>query len=168
MNIEQPSHELLSDDAPVISSAKPVAPIESDAPLSDDQVLMFAQEIRTRAVHQILAEGNFPVNDKDTMGTLAKMLDGLDKQALGKKRLDTDNKATDVAAQANLILGEIIKLQGNVDPFLNTNAPVMKTVSERIPDKLLDEDITIVPGELESGNAGLTYADFSEKHLKRN
>ncbi|UQT03095.1 hypothetical protein TOTORO_02320 [Serratia phage vB_SmaS-Totoro] len=63
-------------------------------PTNDDDRLEFTQSIRMMAVNQLIEGGKVPT-DKDSINSLSKLLDGIDKQAIGKKRIQVADKANE-------------------------------------------------------------------------
>ncbi|ATA65419.1 hypothetical protein CPT_Moabite_167 [Serratia phage Moabite] len=63
-------------------------------PGNDDDRLEFTQSIRMMAVNQLVTDGKVPT-DKDSINSLSKLLDGIDKQVIGKKRIQVADKANE-------------------------------------------------------------------------
>lgn len=109
-------------------------------PQTDDDRLDFTQDIRGMVINQLMVGGKVPITDKDQMGVLLKALDGIDKQALGKKRLDvTKDAARDLNSVAKLLEEASKQLidQHGVDPA----AGYLKNQPARDPN-VFKRDIT--------------------------
>lgn len=123
--------------------------------MNDDQVLAFTQGIRVKAIGTLTQRGAVPEENSDR-NFLINMLDGLDRQALGNKRLKVDeqtnngmvNAANLVAHLLNTVTGvkrldnEVI--EGHVTPVLGNEVPTPQ----------------LVPGETEVNPGQLDYNSF--------
>lgn len=73
-------------------------------PQADDDRLDFTQDIRGMIISQLMTGGKAPTTDKDQMNMLDKMLNGIDKQVLGKKRVAvSQDAAKDINAVAKML-----------------------------------------------------------------
>lgn len=73
-------------------------------PQADDDRLDFTQDIRGMVINQLMPGGKAPISDKDQMGILDKMLNGIDKQVLGKKRVAvSQDAAKDINTVAKML-----------------------------------------------------------------
>lgn len=126
----------------------------------DDKLLRHTQGVRLTVVDQLMDQGKIPVTQEDRE-LLLKVIDGLDKQAINKKRIKADNKIGDAAQQAAAALAIMSQRLAGVDPFKATNS---SSGPERVPDKFAKGEIVVVPGELDMGSDTRTYEEFSSEH----
>lgn len=75
-------------------------------PETDDDRLEFTQHIRMMAISALTAGGKVSA-DKDTISSLSKIIDGIDKQVINKKRLVVADKAAENDSKVALLLEEI-------------------------------------------------------------
>lgn len=98
-----PGFEEFNEDSAIEGQFISGKPDLSSMPEDEDEQLIFTQNVRMMAVNQLSSGGQLPVTDKDQMGVLVKLLDGIDKQVLGKKRIvqgDKSNANTAMIAKA--------------------------------------------------------------------
>lgn len=127
---------------------------QSTTALSPEQVLEITQALRLKSVTSLTNEKDV-MNDPKMANVVIKLLDGLDKQALGIKRIETDNKVADgvianAAAIANIVRKSISENYGKV------------IHEEVVPPQLnisIDES-NVVPGNTDINPAQLSYATF--------
>lgn len=127
----------------------------------DDQVLDFTQTKRREIVDKLTASG-IPVTDNEQMSTLLKTLDGMDRVALGKKRIKADeNIAGANQAAAAAVVAHLLQKAGNagIAPFQSA------TLVDRVPPTL-GADIprpVLVEGEMDVVTPQLSYDTFIEQ-----
>jgi len=115
---------------------------------SDDSVLDYTQTKRLEIVDKLTA-GGIPVTDNDQMNTLLKTLDGMDRVALGKKRIKADEGlASANQAMAATVISELLRKanSGGVKPFVVENAVERPTpvLGNEVPPPVLVEGETDV------------------------
>lgn len=67
-------------------------PVEG-MPEDPEERLNFTQSIRAMVINQLIEGGKIPINDKDQMSMLKDALDGIDRQELGKKKIEAKKEA---------------------------------------------------------------------------
>lgn len=124
-------------------------------PLGDDAALAYTQGMRQRLINEIIAKG-IPQDD-DSQKMLLAALDGMDRNALGTKRLQAEDRNADADRQAALLIVEMQAQLGAVNPYLRgvvgDNVPAH-------PDVLL-ATVELVPGELDTTPIASNFKDFT-------
>jgi hypothetical protein len=145
-------------------SGEQLAPMAPPEVLSEDDVLQYTQRKRIELVDHMTV-GGMPAEAKDR-STMLMALDGLDRQALTKQRLKTDEKIADSDRMAANIIGTIFSRLGK-SPYERTidgtsgEQPALLPPPK--PDLGLLPAIDVVPGEMDQGTSELTYDSFTAK-----
>lgn len=126
----------------------------------DDSILRHTQGVRLQVVDQLMDQGKIPVTQEDR-DLLIKVIDGIDRQAIAKKRIKSDSKIGDAAQQAAAALAIMAQRMGGKNPFKADNSAAGP---DKVPDKFTKGDVTIVPGELDIGDDTRTFEDFQKEH----
>jgi hypothetical protein len=85
---------------------------------SDDEILAHSHELRKRIVKTITKDGTqIPVEDPRQMAALLQTLDGMDRQALGNKRIKVDEKANQTQEQAAGMIAQLLQKVTSQKPF---------------------------------------------------
>ncbi len=116
--------------------------------LKSESVLDLTMKLRHDMLRQYLADGQLPTDAKDA-SIIIKLLDGMDKQDLTKKRLDIERdnaSANSEIAKAALDLSRRLSGESNANPY---ERPVSGAVVSTLPklDVSLTQDIHISEGE---------------------
>ena len=112
--------------------------------VNDDEVLDFTHSKRVWLLDQLTANGTKLPEDVKETKIVAQLLDGMDKQALGKKRIRLDEKVVDTQAGAAAIMANILSMAAGQKPFIVQNA-----VAREVP--VLGSDVpapVLVEGEI--------------------
>lgn len=120
-------------------------------PRDDDDRLDYTQDIRGMIINQLIPGGKAPIVDKDQMNMIEKMLSGIDKQVLGKKRVAVAKEAGRDIASVSKMLEELSK-QVSHDHGANPMPSMLKNHKTRDPN-VFNRDIRdmfddILPDEL--------------------
>jgi hypothetical protein len=156
------------DEAPVITPPAQVEPpvevTAADVP-DADQVLAFTHAHRSRVVEAITKSG-IPVNDKEQMTALLKTLDGMDKQSLGRKRMDADKEIAQGTNDTNTaLLASILKSIPNIArPENGGEIPIVREVPVLPADIVFDNP---VDGQTEKAPPQDTYQSFMARQISR-
>jgi len=129
--------------------------------LDDDQALAFTQKARRKIVSKILEKGEIP-EDKGEQIMLLQALDGMDRAALGNKRIKADEKASDALGDSSALIAQMLtQMAGNVklaksEDIVDVEAKdiTAPALPDTIPDPIL------VPGETTIGAPQLDYDSF--------
>lgn len=127
--------------------------------LTDDAALAYTQQMRQRIVQEIAGEA--VPKDADTQKILLAVLDGMDRNALGTKRLKVEDKNSDADRKAAMLIAEMQTQLGIVNPF---QFGVIGGATPSHPEQLVD-DFTIVPGELDDTPITSNFKDFTAKDV---
>lgn len=127
----------------------------------ENQDLEFTRNIRKQAVG-LLVNGGIPVSDSERMKILTTVLTDIDRSALGRMKIKSDDKGNAGIANAQSAIAELlskldpskVKLAGRCDRGL----PVL---GSEIPSPVVN------PGETAIGTQGGTYEEFSKEHFKQ-
>lgn len=119
---------------------------------TDDLVLQYTQNKRKNLIESLTIKGQ-PADRGDKMVLLAA-LDGMDKVALTKMRIKTDDKQSNVQAQSIAILG---KLLTSVKP------KAFEIFDDSIITPVLSEEISfplLIEGEMAIGTQSNNFESF--------
>lgn len=127
----------------------------------DDQVLEYTHGIRKQLVGDLTTDG-MP-KEREDREILLKTLDGMDRSALGNKRIKKDEKMANDDRKAQMLIGQMFKHFGNTNPFTN-GGNVIDGVSRQIeiPDTLYD-DVELIDGETDIGVGSESFEEFSRR-----
>lgn len=126
---------------------------------SEDSVLAYTQHKRQQIANQLLADGKLPEDPK--MAKLAlDVLDGMDRAALGRKRIKVEEQANKNQEHAAGLIAEILhKVSSNRHPSL--------TIDVNVEPPRLSDDIPapeLVDGETSPiGSGNETYETFTAR-----
>lgn len=131
--------------------------------MSDDQILAYTQHKRKTIVQDLMKNNKVPT-DRSEQSLLVAALDGMDRAALGNKRIKADEKtAHGVAGAASIVANLLNQISGmSKQPGMvieNVEPPLL---GKEIPDPIL------VPGELETNCPQLDYHSFMSQNNPTN
>ena len=118
---------------------------EEVALVSEDKILAFTHAKRMFIVEQMLASGKLP-EDPAEKKVLLNALDGMDKAALGRKRIKVEEKTNTSMAQAAALIAHVLNAPG-VNQAYKASAPVQReapTLPSDVPPPVLVEGETSV------------------------
>jgi hypothetical protein len=126
------------------------AVIERD---TDDEILAHSHELRKRIVKTITKDGTqIPVEDPRQMAALLQTLDGMDRQALGNKRIKVEEKANQTQEQAAGMIAQLLQKVTSQKPFEAIDVPAHEVrpapqlPAEVPPPRLVEgETATVAP-----------------------
>ena len=156
------------DEAPVNTPPKhidpPVVVTAADVP-DADQVLAFTHAHRQRVVTEITKSG-IPVGDKEQMTALLKTLDGMDKQSLGRKRMDADKEIAQGTNDTNTaLLASVLKHIPNIArPADGSPIPIVREVPVLPADIVCDD---VIDGQTEKAPPQDTYQSFMARQYSQ-
>lgn len=134
-----------------------IEPVIDYSQMTDDQILALTQHKRVTIVqHLTRAPGGIP-GDKEDRDALFKSLDGLDKIALTRKRIQADQETTAGVTQAVGVITQLLrqsKLNYNTVDVEDVDASEMPKLGDDVPAPIL------VPGETEINAPQLDYDSF--------
>lgn len=129
----------------------------------EDQVLAFTQFKRQQIANQLLADGKLPEDPK--MAKLAlDVLDGMDRAALGRKRIKVEEKANQNQEQAAALIAEVLNKVGSY------RAPALPQGTIIDVPKLGNDvpEPELVPGETSDiGSQSETYETFTARMFQQ-
>lgn len=133
--------------------------IETSAVLTDDQVFDFTQNLRRKFVDTVTENGtSLPTDPKEAKVFLSALAD-MDKIALGKKRLRSEEEINKHSAQA------IAELAATVQRALQSSQRVDDAEPRTVPvlDDANMEPLVLAPGETLVGNDTIDYESFEQR-----
>lgn len=128
-------------------------------PLNDDQVLDYTQRLRRKYVDTVTDGGvRMPSDSKDAKVLLTALSD-MDKTAMGKKRLRSDEEQSKQSAQAIAELAALVaqSIGSSGNPTSATARPAPKLDDSGM------EPLKTVDGETQIGVSGETYESFEKR-----
>lgn len=131
--------------------------------ISDDEVLDYTQVIRRKFVAEVTVQGSkMPTDPKEAKVLLTALAD-LDRAALGKKRIKSEEEIAKMSAQSvSAIADEVRKAMGGDGYVPNGD-------SDRPPPVLDDAGmppLQLVEGEKDTGINAETHEAFMERYEK--
>lgn len=117
----------------------------SDQQISaEDQDLDYTRELRRTFVNELVQEGQV-IKDPDKFTMFKELLNGLDKAALGRKKIRSDEKIADKEAEAAAMIATLlnrpdIKTFGIIDGATREMLPMLPET---------DFEVVILPGEMD-------------------
>jgi hypothetical protein len=127
----------------------------TQAQTTQDDDLEYSREMRRRLVESMIENGAMPTDPKDRTHFLMA-LDGLDRAALGKMRIQTDKDIGSAQAAAAGVLAELFK-----DPRVTKIG-----IGQRDSAPILDADIAptrVLDGELSNARQSDNYDSFMKR-----
>jgi hypothetical protein len=147
---------VLQNDGSVLHD-KSTAPqnIEVEVIEKEDDILKFTQKARQQLVKSLMSKNIEDLNASQ-ISLLTSSLDGMDRSALGRKRLQTDEAVGASNAMAAAIIARVLATPGamTVGQGDGTERRAIPTLPTEVPDPV------VVPGEMESGAAQMSYDTF--------
>lgn len=143
----------------------PQAQCEPSTVMSDEAVLAYTQQVRMGVVGQLLSDGRLP-DDKSDKALLTQTLDGLDRQALGRMKIQVEADANNQLANATTMINELLN---TVKTDIFTAAiPVQRTLPELPIETVVIVEERLVVGELDSGYREETVDEFKARYDAEN
>lgn len=124
-------------------------------PMSDDEVIAFTRQVRVKIVTAISSKKPEELENSDK-NLLTNMLNGLDSQALGNKRVAAEQKSADNAA---VIVAELLRSVGQNAPLPTPREGEVIDVTTRVVPPTI-ADVPALPGEMDVAPPQLDYASF--------
>jgi len=126
-----------------------------------NDVLETTQSLRLQLLDRILVQG--VPGDRREMRMMTEVLRDMDTNALTTRKLITEEKAADTAAQISENVKAILgSLGGNANPFEAAETDPLAEVSRQpeIPEEIEMTSIAFAPGQTMVGVESLNYDDF--------
>jgi hypothetical protein len=138
------------------NDGNPPQNIEVQVIEKEDDVLLFTQKARQQIVKSLMGKDLNDLNSAQ-ISLLAGMLDGMDRSALGRKRLQTDEKVGANNAVAAALIAKVLATPGALQAGQVDVAVTPRKAIPMLPD--VGEPAT-VPGEMESDARQMNYDTF--------
>lgn len=127
------------------------------AVITDDAVMDYTQQKRMQIIEALTRDNKLPEDVKEQT-TLMKALDGLDKQAMGKKRLIVEDKKADNEKEAAALVNAALRMMSSqrlahVD-VIDVESVEIPTLPDHIPPPVL------APGETDATSKPETFDSF--------
>lgn len=130
------------------------------ATMSEKETLAFTQNVRLHVIGQLMSDGKVP-EDKSDKILLNNMLDGMDRAALTKMKIEAEAETTNQLADA---ARSITKLLNTVEHDVYTASnPVQRTLPEIPNDCIILVESKLVVGELDSSYREETIEEFKQR-----
>lgn len=126
----------------------------------EDQDMDFSNGVRKQLIGKIIEKG-IPVDDTKQCGILLQALDGIDRQALGKKRIKVEEDAGKSAAGMASAIADLLRQQqtgitASQAPVGSKPPPMLG--SEVPPPVLIEGETSVVASQLD-------YDSFTSKMI---
>lgn len=149
------------DHTPQTIGVNTAAPIVVQVIEGEDNVLTYTQKKRQQLVTQLMGENGEKLQNLekgDKMVVLAA-LDGMDRAALGRKRLKTDEKIGASQAQAAAIIAQVLQAPGAMHAGMVIDGQIQQARPvPQLPTSLPEPEV--VPGEMDSDAAQMDFDTF--------
>lgn len=132
--------------------------MSTESTLNDTEVLSFTRNLRVRLVNKLTTDGTNLPTDEKAVGALNQTLNDMDRQALVLMRMQQDKKTSDMDRQAAILIQTLNDKTGNTNPFIAATADYEKPELDFDTAQL--PQITLLPGETDTGIIEETYDDF--------
>jgi hypothetical protein len=123
----------------------------------EDEVLQFTQGARQKIVKALMGKSIDDLNASQ-ISLLTASLDGMDRSALGRKRLQTDEKVGANNAMVAAVIAQVLAAPGSQRVGMVQEGQVPRREIPRLPAEVPDP-IT-VPGEMESDAPQMNFDTF--------
>ena len=130
-----------------------------DDSMIDDNDLSFVREKRKQIINHYLDQGIDKLNDIKEVALVATLLNDMDRTALSKKRLKTDDKKNNNSAAAIDLISKIFT-EKNVKDIVPEDA-VAKLVAPELEVTL--DNVEIVEGEMDTNASMEDYESFMNR-----
>ena len=131
---------------------------------SEDEILDRARVLRLEVEQELrTTEGKLPVQDPKAMGLYLQNLDGLERAALAKKRISSDEKVGGAQAAAAAMLAEALRSPQatQIGRMGGARADVPVLDADIAPTRVLDNELT-------NGDSGDSYESFMNRNQQFN
>lgn len=133
-----------------------------------DGILNYTQQLRRTIVKELVQHG-IPVTDETRMKMLNDTLNGLDRAAIGTKRIAADEKANDKNLAAAAALAQAI-LKNPITATLH-KVESGNVIEGECRGPVLDDNLIpppkLVPGETDIGHHRENFAEFQRRMQDR-
>lgn len=126
----------------------------------EESDLAYTNNIRKNMIRNLVGDEGVATKDVKELNVVIKALDGIDKSALGKLKLKTENEVADKNIAASTNIAHILSTR-TTQELLPQTKDVQGVILE-IDDSLI-EGVTIVEGELEINTTPQNYDTFMNK-----
>ncbi len=133
---------------------------------SDEELLKLTQRKRLALVDSLLSTDPDTINyDPKVVKVALNALDGIDKQVLGLKRLEVDNKSADNDRQMATILAQIAdqRMREHGNPFKATTPISDATPRTIAPPPEVVGEFDFMPEEMQVKRSNGNYHEFIER-----
>jgi len=130
-----------------------------DDSMIDDNDLSFVREKRKQIINHYLDQGVDKLTDVKEVALVATLLNDMDRTALSKKRLKTDDKKNNNSAAAIDLISKIFT-EKNVKDIIPEDA-VAKLVAPELEMTL--DNVTTVEGEMDTNVSVEDYESFMNR-----
>ena len=130
-----------------------------DDSMTEDDDLSFVREKRKMIINYYLNKGIDKLEDVKEVTLVATLLNDMDRTALGKKRLKTDDKRNNNSAAAIDLISKIFT-EKNVKDIMPEDA-IAKLVAPELEMTL--DNVTTVDGEMDTNVSVEDYESFMSR-----
>jgi hypothetical protein len=130
-----------------------------DDSMTEDDDLSFVREKRKMIINYYLNKGIDKIEDVKEVTLVATLLNDMDRTALGKKRLKTDDKRNNNSAAAIDLISKIFT-EKNVKDIMPEDA-IAKLVAPELEMTL--DNVTTVDGEMDTNVSVEDYESFMNR-----
>jgi hypothetical protein len=127
----------------------------------EDQNLDYAQNVRKQYIRQLSEKGDKLLDNPEQFNMLDKMLTGLERVSLGRKRIKADTTIADVNKQAAELIACILNNQNAIQTSTVIDVEVTNRPKPALPD--LGYEVVLVEGELIEQGISEDYAAFMQR-----
>jgi hypothetical protein len=130
--------------------------------INEEQILAYVHTARKKIVNKLMPDGQSPADVKEIQ-TLAGVLSDMERPAIAKLKMKSDEKAAGAAGAGGAALVASLLKQFDVNKSTSFIPGITPPVlGDELPVP------TTVPGETTQGTSNLTYEKFAKEHFKNN
>lgn len=132
--------------------------------MDEDQYLDYTQQVRQKVVQELTKENKLP-DDPKMANVLLSTLDGMDRNALGRKRIKVDQETNQAVDGMSGLVAQMLRQSRLPEFFQATQDPdAPQRAAPRVEGDLPDGDI--VEGELSQHPIQISIDDFQSRFAK--
>jgi len=126
---------------------------------TEDQILDYVHEQRKRIVDAVIPIASPVTNDPKMLGIALQTLDGMSRDALGKKRIKVEEQTNASQEAATGLIATMLRRMGDIKPFQSAT-PQPRSAPVTLPSDLPPP--VLVEGETATIAAQSDYESFTK------
>lgn len=151
--------DLIEDHTPQTIGVNQGQPIVVQVIEGEDAALSYTQKKRQQIITAMMGENGEKLNslERGDKMVVLQALDGMDRAALGRKRLKTDEKIGASAAATAALIAQVLQAPGAQQHGMVVDGVITRVVPQ-LPADIPEPQV--VPGEMDGEAAQMDYETF--------